>query len=122
MTRRDWQLGINMILIALMLQTLALAQARGHVTLRVNFPDGTSRDAVNVPEGTDQIMIAFRDQGTYHSFYQSPKIVDSEAVLVGVQSTRDGDVIDTVRLRLGDPAIGTATSPSFRLSVLNIDR
>jgi hypothetical protein len=75
-----------------------------------------------VPEGRGQMLIQFLDHGSYQVFYLSPKIEDSESITVGVQRTRNGDVIDAVRLRIGDPAVATATSPSFRLSVLNIEQ
>jgi hypothetical protein len=111
-------------LIVLAFLVASFAQGPPRLTLRIDFPNGESREIPPIPDG-DVVGIQFLHESGHYSFGLRLRISDHANELVRVTITTgpqgDGSVLDEVNLTAGGSAVHTDTSPSFGLAILRID-
>ncbi len=76
-----------------------------------------------MPDG-DSAEIQFLYEGSYYTFSIWPRIVDASDAHITIRAARERDsqVLDEIDIRVGEPAVRTATSPSFGIAVLKIEQ
>ena len=100
------------------------AQARRHVTFRLELPDGNQTE-IRTPEGSATAMIQLKYDEEWRDFYLDLSIRESPdcGILVSIRDGRQTDAakLDEFELRRDGTPMRTNTIPTFRLGLRSVE-